>query len=128
MQGTFPYAFDARLASLVGQSFHSLFRVIPAAAYLDHFASDRSHMLDDALSPEPSYKMPPPAYAALCGRKAEQLGIFHNLMESYVSMSLSDPDKPALGQADASVEETSKVYGEVMDMTGFMRWISGENA
>ncbi|KAI8998996.1 N-terminal glutamine amidase-domain-containing protein [Trametes punicea] len=43
--GTFPYALDRRLADHIDQRFHSLFRVIPADVYLDHFASDRSHMI-----------------------------------------------------------------------------------
>ncbi|KAI0328116.1 hypothetical protein GY45DRAFT_1255775 [Cubamyces sp. BRFM 1775] len=51
--GTFPYAFDRRLADRIDERFHRcvprvppcLFRVIPADTYLDHFASDRSHMI-----------------------------------------------------------------------------------
>ncbi|TBU46969.1 N-terminal glutamine amidase-domain-containing protein [Dichomitus squalens] len=42
---TFPYAFDEELKACIDGRFHSLFRVIPAAVYLDHFASDRSHMI-----------------------------------------------------------------------------------
>ncbi|TBU60678.1 N-terminal glutamine amidase-domain-containing protein [Dichomitus squalens] len=42
---TFPYAFDEELKACIDGRFHSLFRVIPAAVYLDHFASDRSHMV-----------------------------------------------------------------------------------
>ncbi|OCH89098.1 hypothetical protein OBBRIDRAFT_794607 [Obba rivulosa] len=45
MYGTFPYAFDGRLAAQVPQQSHSLFRIVPEEIFLAHFASDRSHMV-----------------------------------------------------------------------------------
>ncbi|KAI0781311.1 N-terminal glutamine amidase-domain-containing protein [Trametes elegans] len=58
--GTFPYVLDGSLAGRVDEMFHRcvfpvpvsyfLFRVIPADVYLDHFASDRSHMIVPAIA------------------------------------------------------------------------------
>ncbi|EIW60754.1 uncharacterized protein TRAVEDRAFT_71054 [Trametes versicolor FP-101664 SS1] len=110
--GTFPYA-AARARSCVDERFHSVFRVIRADVYLDHFASDRSHMITPALTtdvetqrpsggasegrgrideaPEvaeegPRYASPPPGYPPICGAKARALGITDNLMRSFVAM------------------------------------------
>ncbi|KAH9857637.1 N-terminal glutamine amidase-domain-containing protein [Lenzites betulinus] len=46
--GTFPYALDG--ATGIDKRYESLFRVTPAREYLDHFASDRSHMIVPALA------------------------------------------------------------------------------
>lgn len=132
IRGTFPYALDSEIASLLGENFHSLFRVIHAAAYLDHFASDRSHMLEDPsdpVSPYSPYRAPPPTSSVLCGPKAKELGINNNLMDSYVSMTLPSRGHATPERADgihgAGAELT---YGQVMDVAGFVRWISGEKA
>ncbi|KAI0747676.1 hypothetical protein C8Q80DRAFT_1168047 [Daedaleopsis nitida] len=107
--------------------FCSLFRVISADVYLDHFASDRSHMVVSntvETSPQmqlpmtdgytndvgtegavdgagasigPQYSMPPPPYPPLCGAKAKAMGVVNNLMASFVSMAI----KPASQQPAA---------------------------
>ncbi|KAL1947427.1 hypothetical protein VTO73DRAFT_14388 [Trametes versicolor] len=96
-----------------GTISHSVFRVIPGDVYLDHFASDRSHMITPALAtdletqrpsggasegrgrideaPEakeegPRYASPPPGYPPICGAKARAMGIADNLMRSFVAM------------------------------------------
>ena len=56
--------------------FRRMFRVIPAADFLAHFASDRRHM----KSGEGKWLQPPPAY--LCIRTEEAV---HNL-EDFISM------------------------------------------
>ncbi|EIW84991.1 hypothetical protein CONPUDRAFT_117353 [Coniophora puteana RWD-64-598 SS2] len=86
--------------------YHSLFRVIPAKGFLDHFASDRSHMLKTNSSEvPPCYHHCPPAYPALRGPKAVEGGVVNNLMSHFVSMA------PSLG-----------VYGTVMNLDEFVRW------
>ncbi|CAK0757771.1 hypothetical protein CVIRNUC_002568 [Coccomyxa viridis] len=52
--------------------FTRMFRVIPAALYLEHFASDRSHMLDaSSLSDPPVYNRPPPDYPCIVSRSGD---------------------------------------------------------
>ncbi|KAI0654743.1 N-terminal glutamine amidase-domain-containing protein [Cubamyces menziesii] len=118
--GTFPYAFDRRLADQIDERFHSLFRVIPADVYLDHFASDRSHMdeADEAIPEGPRYSMPPPPYPPLRGTKARALGVTNNLMASFVSMSLSH-------LPSALSKTLAEGYGQVMDLDGFVAWLAG---
>jgi len=127
MRHTFPYAFNSGYAGQVDQSYHSLFRVIPASTYLDYFASDRSHMLDDTSASGLCYKSIPPTYPALSGQKAKALGVTHNLMKSYVSMTLQAQTPSSDGENRNDDEKGShpSPYGEVMDITGFLRWISG---
>ncbi|KAI0831761.1 N-terminal glutamine amidase-domain-containing protein [Trametes gibbosa] len=66
--GTFPYALDARLAARMEGRYQSssdrprpappsLFRVIPADEYLDHFASDRSHMIIPGPAADPGAQL-----------------------------------------------------------------------
>ncbi|ORY98449.1 N-terminal glutamine amidase-domain-containing protein [Syncephalastrum racemosum] len=57
--------------------FERYFRLIPAKAYLEHFASDRSHMLGD----DGVYHMPPPNYAAIATQRHQM-----NL-EAYINMT-----------------------------------------
>ncbi|KAI0806968.1 N-terminal glutamine amidase-domain-containing protein [Fomes fomentarius] len=166
--GTFPYAFNDELVPLVDTRFLSLFRVVPADVYLDYFASDRSHMIvngemesasgSDADEVDkiingagvphgPRYSMPPPPYPPLCGAKARELGIVHNLMESFVAMdvisgaaiSVSDGRTVAEDEgtysapgfageiatsgvgAGARASSSLARYGQVMDIGGFMQ-------
>ncbi|KAE9400757.1 protein N-terminal glutamine amidohydrolase [Gymnopus androsaceus JB14] len=60
---------------------------IPANIYLDRFASDRSHMLDKAVS-DLKYLQPPPLYPAIRGKLCKS-AIIHNLMD-FVSMLPTD--------------------------------------
>ncbi|KZT11633.1 uncharacterized protein LAESUDRAFT_720886 [Laetiporus sulphureus 93-53] len=109
---TFPYAFDARLAPRVAKGFHPLFRVVPATAYLDYFASDRSHMLKHlADGSEPEYYSAPPSYPALCGPKAREMGVINNLMQSYVTMARG-----------ASGPTSPDSFGVVMDLRELLHW------
>ncbi|KAI0956822.1 hypothetical protein AcW1_005409 [Taiwanofungus camphoratus] len=141
--GTFPYAFDAMFADRVKQAYHSLFRVVPADIYLDHFASDRSHMLINpanvedqvgldgyqspsstphAPDPQPFYRSAPPRYPPLCGRRARELGVTHNLMDSFVAMTAASVS--SCRRTDAGKVDAQQGYGEVMDITGFVHWLS----
>lgn len=43
------------------------FRVVPAALYLEYFASDRTHML--AAGSLPAYQKPPPQYACIVSQR-----------------------------------------------------------
>ncbi|KAJ6630645.1 N-terminal glutamine amidase-domain-containing protein [Mycena sp. CBHHK59/15] len=72
----------------VPRSYQSLFRIVPGLAFVENFASDRSHMLIDSNEPgEKSYRSPPPCYAALRGRGAK---LSNNLMKSFVCMTSSE--------------------------------------
>ncbi|KZT74009.1 hypothetical protein DAEQUDRAFT_661282 [Daedalea quercina L-15889] len=116
VSNTFRYVFDG-----------ALFRVVPAAAYLDYFASDRSHMLKHAAGIEPYYSNPPPSYAILCGKRAKELGITNNLMDAYVSMMLrkQPPLEPEIRRTHGSAEPANP-YGEVMSMSEFIGWLAGD--
>ncbi|TDL27583.1 hypothetical protein BD410DRAFT_713906 [Rickenella mellea] len=72
----------------VPEQYRCMFRVVPAATYLERFASDRSHMLRPCPngSPESQYASAPPNYPNLCGAKAKVAGILNNLMSSFVTM------------------------------------------
>ncbi|KAA1471327.1 hypothetical protein DENSPDRAFT_776332 [Dentipellis sp. KUC8613] len=91
------------------EQFKSLFKVIPAATYLGHFASDRSHMVKAApgVTPDWRYISPPPTYPLLCGHRARKAGILNNLMSAFVCMT------------PTAQEET---YGVVLDLHGFSEW------
>ncbi|KAF9009409.1 N-terminal glutamine amidase-domain-containing protein [Cyathus striatus] len=74
--------------------YQSLFRVISGSTFLDHFASDRSHMLIETAAIESHgepltqlYHSPPPPYEPLCGKAAAELGVSNNLMDKFVCMS-----------------------------------------
>ncbi|KDR81797.1 hypothetical protein GALMADRAFT_240006 [Galerina marginata CBS 339.88] len=93
--------------------YESQFRVIPGELFVQHFASDRTHMLVKKLDQEtdteqrPSrrdaqYSSPPPIYAPICGPLALQEGITNNLMLNYVSMNGNYKD----------------IYGFVVDRAG----------
>ncbi|KAI0071812.1 hypothetical protein K474DRAFT_1686901 [Panus rudis PR-1116 ss-1] len=145
MMGTFPYAFQSYDEERLKEEFVSSFRVIPSRVYLDHFASDRTHMITgtDEIG-NPTYSAPPPSYPPICGRVAKEKGIVNNLFDSFVSMSGStsmgvaghvptsatemttDANTNANG-ADADSEVRSlkaEYFGEVMDMETFIRWLS----
>lgn len=83
--------------------------------------------LDDTSASGLCYKSIPPTYPALSGRKAKALGVTHNLMKSYVSMTLQAQTPSSDGENRNDDEKGShpSPYGEVMDITGFLRWISG---
>lgn len=52
------------------------FRVIPAALYLQHFASDRSHMLEEGSLPDsPVYQKPPPPYPCIVSPREPPLSL-----------------------------------------------------
>ncbi len=96
----------------------------------------------------PRYSKPPPPYPPLCGVKAKELGITHNLMESFVAMdikpvpvsvaeeegpapvaevrSVGFPDHSGAGKA-ANASASVVQYGQVMDVAGFVRWLSRES-
>ena len=81
------------------------------------------------------YLSPPPPYPPLCGSKAREMGVTDNLMTRWVSMK--DGANPLLHQgtiqASFGKEQTQddvhpepRVYGEVMDMSGFLSWLSSD--
>lgn len=73
----------------VSVEFQSLFRVVPCSMYLNHFASDRSHML---RVKEDDISVPPPLYEPIRGatRIALKDGISNNLMSGFVCMESSE--------------------------------------
>ncbi|KIK59835.1 hypothetical protein GYMLUDRAFT_661749 [Collybiopsis luxurians FD-317 M1] len=81
--------FSETFSMTVPEAFQSTFRVVPAEVYLDHFASDRSHMLDTKSACNPSYLKPLPPYPPLQGSFCIKHAVTHNLMD-FVSMHPSD--------------------------------------
>ncbi|CAF2320064.1 unnamed protein product [Rotaria sp. Silwood2] len=51
----------------IAHRFHRMFRIIPAEEYLDVFASDRSHMLNEDKI---TYMAPPPSYPPISNQKS----------------------------------------------------------
>ena len=49
------------------------FRVVPAALYLEHFASDRTHMLE--AGSQIDYQKPPPPFACIVSTRESPLCI-----------------------------------------------------
>ncbi|KAF9069823.1 N-terminal glutamine amidase-domain-containing protein [Rhodocollybia butyracea] len=100
--------FD-RTFSTVPDTYQSIFRVVPAATLLDHFASDRSHMLNTTGSdavPDPTI-IPP--YPNLRGKFCVENGITHNLMD-FISM------RSGQGYGDVlSVEQVCDFFGSKQD-------------
>ena len=70
--------------------------MIPAALYLQHFASDRSHMLDaSSLLDPPVYNRPPPDYPCIVSRSTalapvshEQTAVTHVAPTTYFDLSI----------------------------------------
>ncbi|KAF8061574.1 N-terminal glutamine amidase-domain-containing protein [Lyophyllum atratum] len=97
----------------VPPQFESLFRIIPSEVFLEHFASDRSHMLvvqegSDNLISEPQdnvYISPPPPYEPIRGNAAVAEGVTNNLMSSFVSMLPSE-----------------ERLGDILDRNAFAGW------
>ncbi|KAI0318348.1 N-terminal glutamine amidase-domain-containing protein [Amylostereum chailletii] len=72
------------LGQTLPEEYRSLFRVVPSQTCIQHFASDRSHM----LARPGEYIKPPPAYPPLRGPGAHVDGIVNNLMSDFVDMSV----------------------------------------
>lgn len=78
-----------------------------------------------APQPQSQYWAPPPPYPALCGLKARERDVTHNLMSSFVAMSASaQPARSGEDGAGAGVP-VAEQFGKVMDMDEFLLWISG---
>ncbi|PWN47310.1 hypothetical protein IE53DRAFT_256086 [Violaceomyces palustris] len=103
----------------------SSFRIIPAGDFLDHFASDRSHMLVPSPSsssshPDRVWASPPPEWPCIVGPESQRRRIRNNLMEKYVDINL---DVGCSGRDDGA-------YGSLLkDFLFFQsRWCKSENA
>lgn len=75
-----------------------------------------------APDPQPFYRSAPPRYPPLCGRRARELGVTHNLMDSFVAMTAASVS--SCRRTDAGKVDAQQGYGEVMDITGFVHWLS----
>ena len=100
-------------------SMFSKFRIVPVTQFLQHFASDRSHMvcfstrrllrwlnyLKLVKTPgPPTYLSSPPLYKPICGPLAAEGGVVNNLMSHFVCMS------------------SDGYYGSVLDRTEIEEW------
>jgi len=65
-------------------------------------------MLAPNLNADLTYLSPPPPYPPIRGRRAMEVGIEDNLMDSYVSMQMT----------------TEGIYGRVFELDGFLSWCS----
>lgn len=92
---------SCRTHSSMRKDDYPIFRIIRAENYLDHFASDRSHMKHGS-----SWLAPPPDWPPIVGRLVD---CTHNL-ESYVNVTATnDP-----------------VRGCLLDSDGFRLWLIDE--
>lgn len=114
MADTFPYLFQTEFE--LNDQHESLFRVIEANVFLDHFASDRSHMiLRKDVEGRIIYSSPPPTYPPICGPTAKMRGVVMNLFETFVSMKVPEVIRAS---------DVGNKVGEVLDMHGFLAWLS----
>lgn len=90
------------------QDYRPMFRVCRADAFLDNFASDRSHMLMD----NSDYASPPPIWPVIAGPRAKRKGWTNNLMDKWVQV-----DSESTPQTTAT--STKYQYGRVMDLNTF---------
>lgn len=65
------------------RKYERLYRVIPAKYYLEHFASDRSHMIDEKTG---EFKADPPKYDCIKNKLST------NNIEEFIDMSLTPED------------------------------------
>ncbi|CBQ71012.1 conserved hypothetical protein [Sporisorium reilianum SRZ2] len=77
---------DAIATCTIPTHFQPMFRCIPAAHFLAHFASDRSHMLHTTPAGK-AWSSPPPSWDVIAGREARREGCRNNLMERYVDVN-----------------------------------------
>jgi len=87
---------------MIPKEHEQTFRVIPAAMFLDYFASDRSHML--------ASKLPFPSWPLLQGKHANTTMNLHE----YIRMHSNED-----GQL---MVETRPGFGRVMNRTDFCAW------
>ncbi|KAK4048787.1 hypothetical protein OIV83_004553 [Microbotryomycetes sp. JL201] len=106
------YVNESFRPDLFEQGFlpRNLERIVPATAFLDNFASDRSHMLAEKLhrgasSTAKEYIQPPPAHDPICGRLARQRNEQHNLWTRFLDMRTT---------AEGGNEDSDQ-YGVVVD-------------
>lgn len=110
---------------------------------------DHEHKDEDEDESQTRYLAEPPAYPPLRGKKVAHTDVRTNLMSSFVSMrhgqgedardgpgGAQGSDKAQrqstnIGDLELSVApdggEEIDVYGKVMDMSDFLRWISGQS-
>jgi len=82
-----------RTDAILNPEYHRIFRVVPAPAFLQTFASDRRHMLKE----DGSWLKPPPSYPCITAPHTT-----HNL-EEFISM------------------DSSAGLGEVLSLTEFVK-------
>lgn len=117
--------FAAYDDTTVPQVLQPSFRLASGQAFLDNFASDRSHMLlppilaQDSRSEDAAklrlYSAPPPEWAPLSGSRAKRKGWKHNLMSHWVSMSDSGR------QSSLQAPELEVQFGQVLHRETFYR-------
>ncbi|KAL5016510.1 hypothetical protein ScPMuIL_006099 [Solemya velum] len=86
------YTKAVRPNKFLQKQFHRSFRVVPAEVFLEHFASDRSHMLNE----DKTWKSDPPPYP--CIQTLESM----NNIQDFISM------------------ESSQGWGQVLDDEEFV--------
>lgn len=76
------------------------YRVVPAADYLEHFASDRSHM----RRPDGSWSAPPPPEPCIVARDgcANRMQIYVDVSEAAATAGSSEQDHQTIGGEQAS--------------------------
>ncbi|KAL5490419.1 hypothetical protein ACEPAI_5252 [Sanghuangporus weigelae] len=88
---TFPYSTPeaAEVGWAIPETYWSLFRIVEGGDFLEHFASDRSHMFVPGSDP-PRYQSPEPTYPPIVGTKATALGLTNNLMSHFICMDVEN--------------------------------------
>lgn len=90
-----------------------LFRVVPAATFLQHFASDRSHM----LSVEGSWQEVPPSYPCITAPD----GATHTLPQ-YTEMPPFQEACSTVGEAAAALRRAAGAEDNAGQGGGNLRW------
>ncbi|CAO1636309.1 unnamed protein product [Jaminaea pallidilutea] len=103
------------------------FRLSNATAFLDNFASDRSHMLHEGPQGYKEYSCQTPSWPPIVGHRAKRKGWDNNLMEQWVNMKSGTAASgaiPASGSAsagDLTHAELKVQFGTVIERDQFSR-------
>lgn len=103
------------------------FRLSNATAFVDNFASDRSHMLHEGPQGSKEYSCQTPSWPPIVGHRAKRKGWHNNLMDEWVNMksgvavSGSIPASGSASAGDLTHAELKVQFGTVLERDQFSR-------
>ena len=105
------------VGAMMPREMHRFYRIVPAAIYLNTFASDRSHMLIDGGA---CFAKPPPPYPCIVSARGER-----NTLPSFLEMP-----SPENAESECPYDpdfqdntETTMGYGTVVTEGAFLEFL-----